>query len=232
MNKFFKNKTFEEAFIDINKFIIFDPEYTTTSRIGDVNEITALTYEVEDLQSYQFKNNTGRLDYEYADTFYRWMIEGCTDSTEILEKYPNTARFVEKPKSDLLPDNFNTFYGPRILEQLPFIVKELEEKPNTRRAVISILDKDDLILLDKNEALEFPCCDSATFFIRDGKLNIHLHMRSQNMGQVLKLDMYLWGRFTCELAERLNLQTGKFTSSVVSAHTFVKDFNYLSTFIE
>jgi hypothetical protein len=232
MNKFYKVSTFEEAFVYINKFIIGCPEYMSSSRIGDVHEISGLSYEVEDLKSYIFKNREiGRLDYEYADTFYRWMINGCTDSTEILEKYPNTSRFMEKPKSEDLPDNFNTFYGPRILLQLPHIIKELTDHPNSRRAVISILDKEDLLLLDKDESLEFPCCDSATFFIRDNKLNVHLHMRSQNMGQVLKLDMYLWGRFTCELADRLNIETGKFTSSVVSAHTFVKDFDYLSNFI-
>jgi thymidylate synthase len=160
------------------------------------------------------------------------MITGCTDNDAILKEYPNIARFMEKPKSDDLPANFNTFYGPRILQQLPHIEKELKEHPDTRRAVISILDKDDVLLLDKDESLEFPCCDSATFFIREGKLNIHLHMRSQNMGQVLKLDMYLWGRFTCEFANRLNLPIGKFTSSVVSAHIFNKDKQYLQSIIK
>jgi thymidylate synthase len=134
---------------------------------------------------------------------------------------------MEKPKGEGLPANFNTFYGPRILQQLPHIKKELIEKPDTRRAVISILDKDDVLLLDKEESLEFPCCDSATFFIRDEKLNVHLHMRSQNMGQVAKLDMYLWGRFTNELAAELNREVGKLTSTVVSAHVFEKDFEYL-----
>jgi hypothetical protein len=228
-----KYSTFEEAFYYINKQIINWPTFITTSRIGDVHEICSLTYTVEDLGSYKFKDESlGRLDYDYADTFYRWMIDGCTDSTEILEKYPNTSRFMEKPKSPDLPSNFNTFYGPRILQQLPHIIKELTANPDSRRAVISILDKDDLLLLDKDETLEFPCCDSATFFIRGGKLHVHLHMRSQNMGQVLKLDMYLWGRFTCELAENLNIETGNFFSSVVSAHVFTKDFDYLSNFIE
>jgi thymidylate synthase len=134
---------------------------------------------------------------------------------------------MEKPKSSDLPENFNTLYGPRILSQLPVIEQELRERPDSRRAVIMILDKDDLNLLDKNESIEFPCTDSASFFIRDGKLNVHVHMRSQNMGQVLKLDMYLWGRFTCEFAEKLGLPVGKFSSSVVSAHVFKKDFDYL-----
>jgi thymidylate synthase len=230
MNKFSEFKTFEEAFLQITKLIIDNPEYTTSSRIGDVQEISGLSYEVEDLRSYQFQNEQiGRLDYNYADAFYRWMINGCTDSTELIEKYPNITKFMEKPKSDQLPENFNTFYGPRILSQLPIIEKELREKPDTRRAVIMILDSEDLNLLDKNESLEFPCTDSATFFIRNGKLNVHVHMRSQNMGQVIKLDMYLWGKFTCELAERLNIEPGKFSSSVVSAHVFKKDFEYLQS---
>lgn len=225
-------KTFQEAFLNINKEIINFPKYVTSSRLGDVNEIIGLSYEVEDLSSYEFSDQSlGRINYDYASKFYEWMITGSTDHEIILKDYPNVAKFVEKPKSPLLPDNFNTFYGPRILEQLPFIINELKKNPNTRRAVISILDKGDLQLLDKEETLEFPCADSGTFFIRDGKLNLHLHMRSQNMGQVLKLDMYLWGRFACELAEELEVNPGRFTSSVASAHVFKKDFDYLNTII-
>lgn len=228
MHKYCSFKTFEEAFLQNSQHIIDNPEFQTTSRIGEVNEISGLGYEVEDLKSYQFQNEEiGKLTYDYADKFYQWMIGGCTDNDIILRDYPNVAKFMEKPKGEGLPENFNTFYGPRILEQLPYVEKELREHPDTRRAVIMILDKTDLLLLDKDESLEFPCTDSATFFIRNGKLNIHLHMRSQNLGQVIKLDMYLWGRFTCELAERLGVETGKFASTIVSAHVFKKDFEYL-----
>lgn len=225
--------TFQEAFIEIIHQIINNPEFQTSSRIGDVYEITGLNYDVIDLQSFRFENeNLGRLTYDYANKFYQWMIDGCTDNEILLKDYPNISKFLEKPKHPDLPPNFNTFYGPRILSQLPFIEKELKEHPNTRRAVISILYPDDLNLLDKpEETLEYPCCDSATFFIREGKLNVHVHMRSQNMGQVLKLDMYLWGRFTCELAKKLNLPIGKFSSSIVSAHVFKKDFEYLNQMI-
>ena len=226
-------ESFEDAFLKINKEITENPQYTTTSRIGDVSEIQGYTYRVKDLGTFVFKDqNVGRLDYDYANTFYNWMISGSSDNKAVIEKYPNVARFMEKPKSEQLPQNFNTFYGPRILDQLPFVIKELKSNPDTRRAVISILDSQDLLLLDKDETLEFPCCDSATFSIRNNKLNVHVHMRSQNMGQVLKLDMYLWGRFTCELATQLNLENGEFTSSVVSAHVFNKDLPYINSLIQ
>lgn len=233
MTKYFKYSDFEQAFLSINNEIITNPEYRSTSRLGNMLEIQSLTYEVANPASYQFANKEiGRLDYDYADKFYQWMISGSTDNESLIKDYPNIARFMEKPKSPDLPANFNTFYGPRILEQLPHIIKELKDHPDTRRAVISILDKSDALLLDKpDETLEFPCCDSATFSIREGKLNVHLHMRSQNMGQVLKLDMYLWGRFQTQIAEELSLPVGKFTSSVVSAHVFEKDSSYLNELI-
>ena len=202
-------KSFQEAFLGNVEKIVNQPEFKTSSRIGSVHEISGLTYEVEDLSTFQFENESiGRLDYNYADKYYQWMISGAVDNEALLKDYPNVAKF---------------------MEQLPLVKSELVRNPNTRRAVISIIYKEDLLLLDKDESLEFPCTDSATFFIRDGKLNVHLHMRSQNMGQVIKLDMYVWGRFTTELAKELNLQFGKFSCSIVSAHVFEKDFDYLQT---
>ena len=222
MNKHFSFKTFQEAFIEISKHIIEKPEFITDSRIGDVHEICGINYEVEDLSSYQFENQEiGRLTYDYASKFYTWMIGGCTDNEILLKDYPNVLKFMEKPKTEGLPENFNTFYGPRILSQLPLVVNELKTNPTTRRAVISILNASDLLILDKDETLEF--------LIRDGKLHLHLHMRSQNMAQVLKLDMYLWGRFACELSEELGLPIGTFRSSIVSAHVFKKDFDYINS---
>ena len=159
-----KFKTFQQAFLSINKEIIENPTYKTPSRIGDVQEISNYNYEVSDMSTYEFPNPLiGRLDYDYGSKFYEWMITGSTDPDSLTKDYPNTARFMAKPKSDLLPENFNTFYGPRIIEQLPYIVKELKDNPNSRRAVISILEKTDLLLLDKDETLEFPCADSATW---------------------------------------------------------------------
>jgi hypothetical protein len=120
-------KTFQEAFLGINKTIIESPIHVTDSRLGFMNEIPGFSYSVEDMSTYEFPNsNVGRLDYNYANLFYEWMIGGCTDNSTILEQYPTTARFMEKPKSEDLPTNFNTFYGPRILEQLPFVEKELK----------------------------------------------------------------------------------------------------------
>jgi hypothetical protein len=228
--KSYQFDTFEEAYCEIIPQIYKNHEHSFVSRIGDSWELTGFYYEVNDLHSYKFKNeHYGRLDYGYIEAFYDWLITGSTDCDEAFKEYPNVAKFLKKPENSLLPDNFNTFYGPRIVGQKDQVVKELKNNPNSRRAVISILKDSDLVLLGTDEKLEFPCTDSATFFIRDNKLNVHLHMRSQNMVTVAKLDMYLWARFTCELAEELGIETGSFRSSIVSAHVFERDQEYLQS---
>tara|TARA_B100001287_G_C22584452_1_gene482545 strand:- start:173 stop:877 length:705 start_codon:yes stop_codon:yes gene_type:complete len=223
-------ETFGQAYVGNIRKIYNEYDYDFASRIGDCWERTSHSYEVNDMASYKFENEElGKLDYDYIEKFYDWLISGSTDTEEAFKEYPNVAKFLKKPENSLLPDNFNTFYGPRIVGQREQVVNELKSNPNSRRAVISILKDSDLILLGTDEKLEFPCTDSATFFIRKGKLNCHLHMRSQNMVTVVKLDMYLWARFTCEMAKELGVETGKFTSSIVSAHVFERDQEYLQS---
>ena len=230
MNKHLEFETFEQAYVGNIVAICENPEYDFASRIGNCWERTRHSYEVYDMESFKFESeDLGKLDYDYIEKFYDWLISGSTDTEEAFKEYPNVAKFLKKPENSLLPDNFNTFYGPRIVGQREQVVNELMNNPNSRRAVISILKDSDLILLGTDEKLEFPCTDSATFFIRENKLHCHLHMRSQNMVTVVKLDMYLWARFTCEMAKELGVETGKFSSSIVSAHVFERDQEYLQS---
>ena len=230
MNKHLEFEDFEQAYIGNIVSITTQPEFELNSRIGDCWERTRHSYEVYDMKSFKFgTEDLGKLDYNYIETFYDWVISGSTDAEEAFKEYPNVAKFLAKPENTELPKNFNTFYGPRIVAQRPSIIKELTNNPNSRRAVISILKDSDLDLLGTDEKLEFPCTDSATFSIRKGKLNCHVHMRSQNMVTVVKLDMYLWARFTCEMAKDLGVETGTFSSSIVSAHVFERDQEYLQS---
>lgn len=227
-NLIFNN--FEESFIGVVKHIHDSADHICSSRIGNMYEILGLSFEVKDPTTYKFENeNIGRIGYDYANDFFNWMLSSDPNSTdEFSKKYPNVKGFLEKPKSKNLPDNFNVLYGPRIKRQLPIILRELQKNKNSRRGTLSILNEEDLLLLEAEEDpnLEFPCCDSATFSVRGNKLFMNLHMRSNNMGNVAKLDMYLWGRLMCDISELLNLELGSVYYTVVSAHIFEKDLKY------
>lgn len=224
--------SFQTAFKVLNEEIINNPQFVTDSRIGRCNEIGSASIEILDPTTYKFTDSRiNRISYEYAEAFWKFMISGGTDAKEAFKEYPNVAKFIDKPKSDVLPANFNTFYGPRIVAQLPALLKELKEKPNSRRVVFQILQEQDQALLDSDESLEYPCTDSVTYYIRDGKLYAHTHMRSQNCAVVMQLDFYLQGKLMQYIADECDVQLGTYSHTMVSAHVFERDFDYVRGFI-
>lgn len=230
---FIEGTTFESVFKQANNLIINEPDFITDSRIGKCREIGSLTLRVSDPSSFKMTDpRINRISYEYAEDFWKFMISGGTDATEAFKAYPNVAKFISKPKSDALPANFNTFYGPRIVAQLPALLKELKEKPNSRRVVFQILESSDQALLDSDESLEYPCTDSVTYYIRDGKLYTHCHMRSQNCAVVMQLDFYLQGKLLHYIAEQCGVEVGDYTHTMVSAHVFERDFDYVKGFLD
>lgn len=231
--KHLKTDTFEQAFTEINNLVLHSPEYVTGSRLGVCNEIQSLLIEVLEPGIAIFENEKiNRIDYKYANDFWEFMISGGTDAKEAFKEYPNVAKFIEKPKSKELPKNFNTFYGPRIAAQLPVILAELNRNPDSRRCVIHILSEKDQVLLDKNETLEYPCTDSITFTIRNDKLNMHVNMRSENTAVVMQLDFFLMSKLFKHVADQLSLKPGVYSSLMVSAHIYERDFEYVKEFLD
>ncbi|BBC78085.1 Putative thymidylate synthase [Escherichia phage EcS1] len=225
--------TFEEAFKEMNELILKSPDFVTDSRIGRCHEIGSAVIEVFEPESAIFQDERiNRIDYDYAESFWQFMISGGTDAVEAFKEYPNVAKFISKPKSDTLPANFNTFYGPRIVAQLPTLLKELKEKPNSRRVVFQILESSDQTLLDSDETLEYPCTDSITYYIRDDRLHTHCHMRSQNCAVVMQLDFYLQQKLMKYIADECGVKMGSYTHSMVSAHVFERDFDYVKRFLK
>ncbi|WVW37088.1 thymidylate synthase [Klebsiella phage MY02] len=224
--------SFQTAFKVLNEEIINNPQFVVDSRIGRCNEIGSASIEILDPTTFMFTDaRINRISYEYAEAFWKFMISGGTDAAEAFKEYPNVAKFIDKPKSDVLPANFNTFYGPRIVAQLPALLKELKEKTNSRRVVFQILQEQDQALLDSDESLEYPCTDSITYYIRDGKLYAHTHMRSQNCAVVMQLDFYLQGKLMQYIADKCGVQLGTYSHTMVSAHVFERDFDYVRGFI-
>lgn len=224
---------FQDVFKAANREIIDNPEFVTDSRIGRCNEIGSMTLVVQHPETFKMTDpRINRISYDYAEDFWKFMISGGTDALEAFKEYPNVAKFISKPKSDALPANFNTFYGPRIVAQLPALLKELKEKPNSRRVVFQILESSDQALLDSDESLEYPCTDSVTYYIRDGVLYAHTHMRSQNCAVVMQLDFYLQGKLMHFIAEQCGVKVGTYTHTMVSAHVFERDFEYVKGFLD
>jgi hypothetical protein len=225
----------EAMFKGLNREALTNPDYIEDTRIGKANELLDVSVKVKSTLDYEFPDDRiNRISYEYASTFWDFLVSGGTDAVEAFKAYPNVSQFITKPKHPALPDNFNTFYGPRLAKQLPAVLKELQDKPNSRRCTLMVLNEDDLQLLDKDETLEFPCTIAYHFTRRDGKLILSTIMRSQNLAVVLQLDVYLQMRLLHLVAEKLGiaLENTEYHCHMINAHIFERDFDYVANFLK
>ncbi len=223
--------TFKEAFLGVNNAIMSTPDFVLESRTGNMNEHLGIHYVVRDPTTYDFScDHINRIPTDYAEEFFNFMISGNANVEGEFEKWPHTAQFYTRKKDSILPDNFNSLYGPRIFKQIGPALHELS-KEGSRRAVLMILEADDQLLYEADETIEYPCTISITLLVREGRLYVHTFMRSENTAVVMQLDMYLMGKLTCHIANVLEIEVGAFSSTISSAHIFERDFDYVNHFM-
>lgn len=139
---------------------------------------------------------TGRgasLPAQAAETL--WVLGGRNDLTYLTHYLPRAPQF-----SDDGGKTWHDAYGPRLRDyaghdQLKAVVEELHDHPDSRRAVMGLLIPD----LDHHHfrAKSFPCNQTLSFMVRNGKLDLVVFVRSQDL---------LWGMSGVNIFEFTVLQ--------------------------
>lgn len=125
-------------------------------------------------------------------------------------------------------------YGPRLLNargkynQIENVIKLLQERPTSRKAVIQLFDAKDI----SDDHKEIPCTCSLQFFIRDGKLHMMTHMRSNDAFWGLPHDIFAFTMLQEIIAGELAVDLGEYRHSVGSMHlydnTYQSAMDYIS----
>lgn len=123
-------------------------------------------------------------------------------------------------------------YGPRIFyrygfNQLDFIIKKLSTKPDTRKALIQIFDPADSI----NAHKDVPCTCSLQFFLRNNKVHLVTHMRSNDAYMGLPHDIFCFTMFQEIVAKSLGKKVGHYHHLVGSLHLYENDVEKARTYL-
>ena len=111
-------------------------------------------------------------------------------------------------------------YGPRIASQMPTVLRRLENDPDTRQAIVTIWDPvQDLFRQHK----DLPCTVYLSFYIRNDQLQMHTHMRSNDIWLGWTYDVFQFTQLQCTVANALDLYPGTYTHYVDSLHIYARD---------
>ena len=131
---------------------------------------------------------TRKLSYKFMAAEAMWILAG-DDRVETIAPYnPNIAQFSDDGVT------FAGAYGPRIEEQISYVVRKLLDDRDTRQAVLTIWRPNPAASRD------IPCTVSMTFNIRAGRLNAHVFMRSSDAWLGVPYDFFNFAMVAARVA--------------------------------
>lgn len=166
---------------------------------------------------------------------FLWYLTG-SDSIEFIEYY--ITKYRERINFDEASiDPVPGAYGPRIFgssNQFEKIFELLKKSDSTRRAVISIYSKNDLV---GNDSRDIPCTCTLQFFIRQNRLHLTSYMRSNDAAMGLVHDVFSFTllqelMFVKLLFINPQLQLGEYTHIVGSLHIYNVDLPKIRHYLD
>ena len=122
--------------------------------------------------------------------------------------------------------NWAYTYHMRYADQIPFIVQELKRNPSSRRAVMTIRDK------DADMGSEDPAClQHIQYFIRQNRLCCKVLFRSNDACKAAFMNAFALIQLQKKIADELGLSMGSYTHRANSFHCYEKDFGLLEGYV-
>lgn len=117
---------------------------------------------------------------------------------------------------------FSYSYAERFQAQLPYIIRELKEKPNTRQAIMTMYDRhEDMLHWGGRDRV--PCSISYQFMLRENKLVLIYNQRSCDFVKFFPSDVWLTIKLLLYVAQNIGKEPGSFIHFLGSLHAFAGD---------
>jgi thymidylate synthase len=145
-----------------------------------------------------------------------WILQQSNELEHIVYYNPRGSMFSDDGKI------LRGGYGKRIFDidgvnQWYQAIRELKIDPDSRRAIISI----HLPQHDWHGSLDTPCTSDMQFFIRNNKLHMINHMRSQSAAMVMPYDLFLMTMLQELMACELGVELGMYFQFSNSFHYYL-----------
>lgn len=211
------NAVWEQAFSALNRLAA--QGFEDSSRDGAVvGEFLDAVMVVEDPTRNIVTSKIRNMPMRYAVGELAWYLSGSNKVRDIAQYAKKWAEISDDGETN------NSAYGYRIFykfgfDQWEFVKELIKRDPNTRQAVIHIKDASNAPTKDT------PCTVYLQFFLRDNKLNLSVHMRSNDIWMGVPYDMFSFCFLQVKMAMELGVEVGTYTHYAGSLHMYKRDYD-------
>jgi thymidylate synthase len=157
-------------------------------------------------------NKSRKFNKDYAEFEWQWYLSGNKNAIEISKK----AKIWLKCMDEYGEVNSNYGYQWNKGKQIDYIVKELSNNKNSRRASISIYDAKDRYNFENDT----PCTYAINFYIFNDKLNMSVLMRSNDLWYGFCNDQYCFSKLQELISNKLKIKIGTYFHFTNNLHLY------------
>ncbi len=161
-----------------------------------------------------------RLNYSFSVAEWLWMMSGQNDAETIGAFNSKIVEFSDDGET------FSGAYGPQVVEQLPYVIKNLQEDHDTRQAVLTIWRP------SPGPSRDIPCTILHHFFRRDDRLELITYMRSNDVWLGFPYDVFNFTQTQRLVASQLGIPVGQYTHIAGSLHLYKRNLNEIRAVID
>jgi len=195
------------------KSLLNHPEHATSPRGMETHEMIGSTVSF-DMMKPVVSLPKRQLSFRFMAAEALWILYGSND-----------LNFHEQIRNKLSPysDNGETMagaYGPKVQQQIDYVVNTLENDPDSRQAVMTIWER------NPAPSKDIPCTLSLQFMIRNEQLYTNVCMRSSDVWMGLPYDMFTFTAITALVRLKLNMNLDQRECNIFagSSHLYQKNF--------
>ena len=170
----------------------------------------------------------GTINKDYVDAELRWYESESTNIYDIYEdeKDPPQAWQYSANRHGEINSNYGyLIWNNRFHCQYERALEELEENPDSRRAIMIYNRPDIWMEYNNNGKNDFICTNAVCYYIRNEELQAVVQMRSNDVVFGYKND-FAWQQYVLDsLANDLGIQPGFITWQVQNLHVYERHFH-------
>ena len=208
-NKVFRNAN--EAYEYIHDRIIQDGvEFAGTKALFNVG------FYITDPQDNKIINKERNWKLDYAEAEWQWYLSGDRNIKKLGDIYGKIPEIWKRMADE--NGNVNSNYGWQWIrtDQLNHAIRLLRKDSSTRQAAISIYDAKEHIKYDNDT----PCTYAVQFTILNGKLDMCVTMRSNDLWYGFCNDQYCFSELQKYVAEQLDIPVGVYYHFAHNMHLY------------
>lgn len=162
--------------------------------------------------------------YTYHERLFRYtVIEG----RPLLSSLPEFLRPFVLAEAENPVTGIRMVFFKRVIDQIQYIIDKLKKAPYSRRAQAITWQPWKDIHTDHP-----PCLQRIWCRVIDGKLAMHVHMRSNDAMKASFMNMFAFTELQKYIAEKLGVDVGYYMHIADSYHIYESDWKWAEKFVE